>query len=174
MFWHFRCAALRKLRRSAGQATVEAALLLPIVFLGTLISAQPAIVLYDRLVMQAAASEGCRVLETLPEGQEDTAREYVQRRLAAIPDVDIFHKGEWAVELSGAGQADAQVTVRISHNLEALPLMAAGLSVTGLADDSGAIQQQVDVSESLRDTWVLESEFGSNYQDWIDRWQKGV
>ena len=41
----------------SGQATVEAAFLLPVLFVGLLLLMQPGILLYDRLVMQAAASE---------------------------------------------------------------------------------------------------------------------
>ena len=48
----------------SGQATVEAAFLLPVLFVGLLLLMQPGILLYDRLVMQAAASEGCRLLAT--------------------------------------------------------------------------------------------------------------
>ena len=38
----------------SGQATVEAAFLLPVLFVGLLLLMQPGILLYDRLVMQAA------------------------------------------------------------------------------------------------------------------------
>ena len=46
----------------SGQATVEAAFLLPVLFVGLLLLMQPGILLYDRLVKQAAAIfAGCDV-----------------------------------------------------------------------------------------------------------------
>ena len=44
-----------------GQATVEAAFLIPVLFTVLLLSVQPGMVLYDRMVMQAAASDACRL-----------------------------------------------------------------------------------------------------------------
>ena len=52
----------------SGQATVEAAFLLPVLFVGLLLLMQPGILLYDRLVMQAAASEGCGRIFLSPRG----------------------------------------------------------------------------------------------------------
>ena len=40
-----------------GQATVEAAFLIPVLFTVLLLSVQPGMVLYDRIVIQAAASD---------------------------------------------------------------------------------------------------------------------
>ena len=40
-----------------GQATVEAAFLIPVLFTVLLLSVQPGMVLYDRMVMRAAASD---------------------------------------------------------------------------------------------------------------------
>ena len=57
----------------SGQATVEAAFLLPVLFVGLLLLMQPGILLYDRLVMQAAASEGCRLLATKTAAAGDMA-----------------------------------------------------------------------------------------------------
>lgn len=57
----------------SGQATVEAAFLLPVLFVWLLLLMQPGILLYDRLVMQAAASEGCRLLATKTAAAGDMA-----------------------------------------------------------------------------------------------------
>ncbi len=48
----------------AGQATVEAAFLVPVLFIVLLLLLQPGILLYDRIVMQGAAAQGCRLLAT--------------------------------------------------------------------------------------------------------------
>ena len=45
-----------------GQATVEAAFLIPVLFTVLLLSVQPGMVLYDRMVMQAAVSDACRLV----------------------------------------------------------------------------------------------------------------
>ena len=45
-----------------GQATVEAAFLIPVLFTVLLLSVQPGMVLYDRKVMQAAVSDACRLV----------------------------------------------------------------------------------------------------------------
>ena len=50
--------------REAGQATVEAVFVIPVLFVAMLLLIQPGIVLYDRMVMANAAAEGCRVLAT--------------------------------------------------------------------------------------------------------------
>ncbi|MFR1637837.1 MAG: TadE family protein [Eggerthellaceae bacterium] len=65
----------------SGRATVEAAFLLPVLFVGLLLLMQPGILLYDRLVMQAAASEGCRLLATKTAAAGDMPR--VARRSSA-------------------------------------------------------------------------------------------
>ncbi|MGN1361061.1 MAG: TadE/TadG family type IV pilus assembly protein [Eggerthellaceae bacterium] len=54
----------RRLRDVRGQSTVEAAVMIPLLFGGMLMLLQPGILLYDRVVMEGAAAEGCRVLAT--------------------------------------------------------------------------------------------------------------
>ena len=74
-FWMSLCFRGNRLRRSRGrvpcrtgrdegQATVEAAVLIPALFTALLLLLQPGILLYDRMVMQGAAAEGCRLLAT--------------------------------------------------------------------------------------------------------------
>lgn len=154
-----------------GQATVEAALLMPMILLAILLLAQPAIVLYDRAVMEAAASEGCRILETLSSEDEDAARAAIERRLSAIPDVDIFHSSAWTIEISG-GEGSAQASVRIEHSLRPLPLIGAGMGFIGLADANGLFVQEVSRTTEVLDEWVIESRFGADIEAWIDRWEE--
>lgn len=170
MFWRFKKRGLGCAGES-GQATVEAAMLIPIVLVGMLIAVQPAIVLYDRIVMEAAAAEGCRVLETLPESDASEAREYVLRRLDAVPKVPAFHVGAWSVEVTGAGQQSQRASVRISHAYEPLPLMGAGMRVVGLARGDGLARQEVFREELVHDEWALHSEFGLQFGEWVQRWE---
>lgn len=118
MCWRFEASAC--FRGTRGQATIEAALLIPALLLGLVIAAQPGIVLFDRVVMEAAAAEGCRALETASAADEGEVVEYVQRRLGAVPAVSAFHEGLWDIEVQGAGQSGQCVSVRISPWVQAL------------------------------------------------------
>lgn len=73
--------------RMKGQATVEAALLIPALLISLLLLIQPGILLYTRMVMEGAAAEGCRVLATASSLEENTAtvEDFVKRRLASVP-----------------------------------------------------------------------------------------
>lgn len=158
-------------RARQGQATVEAAFLLPVVLLAMLMLAQPAIILYDRAVMEAAASEGCRVLETLAPGNEDAARAAVERRLSAIPDAPIFHEGAWTIELSG-GEGQQRASVRIEHGLRPLPLIGVGMGFLGLTGPGGLFVHDAFRETSVIDDWVVESRLGADVQAWIERWEE--
>lgn len=79
--------------RMKGQATVEAALLIPALLISLLLLIQPGILLYTRMVMEGAAAEGCRVLATASSLEENTAtvEDFVKRRLASVPQQENFH-----------------------------------------------------------------------------------
>lgn len=153
-----------------GQATVEAAFLIPVIFVGMLMAVEPGLLLYDRIVMQAAASEGCRLLETLEPGSEEQARAYVLRRLDAIPDVDVFHTGAWNVEVEGSAESDT-ATVRIAHSVRPLPLLGQAMTVFGMLSYEGLLLQEVERSERVRDAWIVASPFGLDERSWIQRWE---
>ena len=53
---------MRRANDERGQGTVEAALVIPVLFVLLLLLLQPGIVLYDRMVMRGAAAEACRPL----------------------------------------------------------------------------------------------------------------
>lgn len=173
MWLHFEPLALKPRWRfggTRGQASVEAALLIPIVLAGMLIAAQPAISLYDRMVMEAAAAEGCRVLETLPEADSEEAQAYVRRRLEAIPSVAAFHEGAWSIEVAGAGQQSAHASVRISHVYRPLPLIGSAMGLVGLADGDGRVRQEVFRQVNVHDDWALHSSLGLQFDAWVGRW----
>ena len=161
------------MRESAGQATLEAALLLPVMLLGMLMALQPAIILFDRAVMEAAAAEGCRLLETLAAGSEENARAFVERRLAGVPDAEAFHVGEWTVYLEG-NEGSERVLVRIRHALKPVPLVGVGMRLVGFADGGGLYWQEVEVAKEAKDTWLMESKHGPQPADWIERWSGGL
>ena len=163
-----RCA-----RSESGQATVEAAFLLPVLLAGMILALQPGILLYNRAVMEAAAADACRLLETLSPGSELMAQAYVMRRLDAVPSADAFHVGLWDVEVSG-DEASEAVSVRIRHTLKPLPLAGVVLRVVGFSGADGLCWQEVSSQRSARDTWIFNSQFGPSPEEWILYWEGGA
>lgn len=155
----------------SGQATVEAALLVPLVLACLLLLVQPAIVLYDRAVMEAAASQGCRLLETRATQSEEDAEAFVRRRLAAIPDTEIFHAGTWDIEVEGA-EGSAEVRVRIEHVLDPLPLAGVAMATMGMTDGCGLYRQEAECRSKVRDEWLMESKNGADPEAWMQRWEE--
>lgn len=151
-----------------GQATVEAAFLLPVLLavLGALL--QPSILLYDRCAMQAAAAETCRVVATGTAG--DTAvRAFALRRLGAIPDIAAFHedgRDSWEVSWEGTGSGEA--TVRIVNRARPLPLFGVLAGLRGRVDADGAIVQEVEARSSPVPQWARGS---GSPDEWIGAWQ---
>ncbi|MEG0759497.1 MAG: pilus assembly protein, partial [Raoultibacter sp.] len=130
----------RMLLGCEGQATLEAAYLIPVIFLMLLLLIQPCILLYDLMVMEAAASEGCRLLATRTEtlgSSQDACEAYVKRKLGSIPPQDQFHIHSsgctWEIELSGDETSD-YVEVTIKNKAKLLPLFDAGGILLGIAD----------------------------------------
>ena len=160
-----------------GQATVEGAFVIPIVFLLLLLLIQPGIILYDRIVMNAAAAEGCRMLATRSSASGADAAAYeeaIRRHLGAIPQQENFHRHEggcsWRIELDG-DERSPQVHVRITGSLRLLPLMDAGGTLLGVGDGQGNLQLVVEASAPTHDAWVAGSEFGLNPSQWVRKWE---
>ena len=94
---------MTRARDDAGQMSVEAALLLPVVLTLLALLVQPVCVLYTRTLMASTAGELARLAAT-SRGSEDDLRSFALRRLAAVPDLAIFHEGGtrgWEVEVAG-------------------------------------------------------------------------
>lgn len=163
-------------RDEGGQATVEAAFALPVLFLLALLLMQPGIILYDRMVMEAAAAEGCRLLATRSEAMGDADRlceEYVLRRLGSVPSVDCFHVHgggcTWRVEMSGDEKSD-RVSVRVSTEVRPLPLMDGGAALLGLANERGNLVVTVERSLPVQPGWAEQAEAGRDPARWIGAW----
>lgn len=156
-----------------GQATLEAAYLIPIIFLTLLLLIQPCILLYDVMVMEAAASEGCRLLATKTDilGDSRSACEsFVKRRLGAVPPQDQFHMHSggctWEVELSGDETAEF-VEVTIRNKAKPLPLFDAGGTLLGIVDASGAFPLEVTVRMRTQPTWAAQGAAGLDPEGWV-------
>ena len=150
------CWLFERLREArSGQATVEAAAAIPIAFLLLLLLVQPAIVLYDRTVMENAALETCRLLCTSDAGTS-VAKDFVRRRLSAVPETELFHKHaggcSWEITLSG-GPASAEARVKIATRLKPLPLLAQLSQVAGMCDGEGYWRLEVEETLPVRAPW---------------------
>ncbi len=160
----------------SGQASVEGAFLIPILLVSLLLLLQPGIVLYDRMVMHAAASEGCRLLATKPAGESmKTYEAAVKRALGAVPEQDCFHvhRGacSWKIELSG-GEGSSQVSVVIKNRLRFLPLFDWGGRALGILDSDGCMELEVKSQACGWPTWVSESAQGKSPRRWIGEWRQ--
>ena len=118
-----------------GQTLVEAAFLLPIAFFMFGLLLQPAILLYCRCVIDGAAAETCRLAATATCGEE-SVRAFAMRRLAALPEIDIFHASddEWEVTLGQTG-GNGAASVDISGHVRLLPIV--GISASTLTEPAG-------------------------------------
>lgn len=149
----------------SGQSTVEAAVLLPVllVVLGILI--QPAILLYTQSVMNAAVSESCRLAATNT-NDDASMRAYIERRLSAIPALEIFHSGEWEIEWNSEGAGEAEV--RVKNHVQPLPLLGVIAGLSSVVDANGMIEQQAHAQCSPVPSWVLQQGYAPS--DWINSW----
>ena len=167
--------AQNALRGSAGQTTVEAAFLIPVLFLLLLLLCQPMILLYNHMVMNSAASEACRLLATrtnMGVFSDDKYEGYIKRRLASIPPIDIFHAHvgakPWEISMEG-DENSPMVTVRIINRLKPLPLLGWGAELIGMCDADGYIVQTVEVSMPTQPEWVWSNSSGGPAQ-WTTQW----
>lgn len=153
-----------------GQATVEAAMLLPTLMVCLALLVQPACLLYTRAVMQAAAIEGCRLAATPPVTgniADQAYRAYILRRLAAVPDAALFHEGGeegWDIRVEPACDG-AESHVVIQTKARPLPFVGALASLMGVTDGGGSVILKVEASTWARPTWVE-----GNYDDWSSIW----
>ncbi|ACV23026.1 Flp pilus assembly protein TadG [Slackia heliotrinireducens] len=167
-----RCCSERAEKASNGQATVEAAFLIPVLLLVMLMAIQPGIILYDRIVMQSAAADGCRMLATLRPEDASSARFVVERHLKAVPDAPLFHQGDWAVDLQGNSQSDLCAVV-IQNSVQPVPLIGAAMGAAGALDAGGMYCFEVEVKLE-KDSWLAESGSGMDPRSWVDRWEDKV
>lgn len=159
------------LRTDFGQATVEASFMIPILFVSMLVLLQPGIILYDRMVMNHAAAEACRMLATSTgsvDSSEKRCEELIRRRLGAIPQQELFHVHDggcsYRISLSG-NDSSSTVQVRISNRLKPLPLNI--LSPALKLDSEGCFEVSVVQEAGTRPAWLAGSSSGSAPESWV-------
>ena len=154
-------------RQCAGQATVEAAVLIPSVMLLLGILVQPVCLLYTRAVMHGTAAETARAVLTA-RGAEDLTEceQYARRRLAAVPEVSVLHVGgtdDWQI---GVAQGDDGRVASVTITGHARPLPLFSLVSAPLAERDGTgLVLHVEVKQVLRPSWL-----GGSYGDWLEMW----
>ena len=159
-----------------GQATVEAAVVIPILFVALLLLLQPGILLYDRMVMQAAAAEGCRLLATktgVLGDMDDSCEAFVRHRLGSVPPHDCFHIHRdgcsWKIIMEG-DEASQIVRVTIENDVRPLPLLDIAAVLLGMTDAEGNLHVEVSVSQSTQPSWVDGVEAGRDPSSWVGAW----
>lgn len=106
-------------------------------------------------------------MTTSDSSEEDACRAYAERRLAAIPNVSIFHEGgplSWDIELGFAGQSGAS-SVSIEGSVKPLPVLGAFVQAFGSSDAQGNVKLKVEVSYDAKPDWV-----SGDYESWISSW----
>lgn len=156
-------------RSDSAQATVEAAVLLPSFLVVLLLALQPVCLLYTTSVMEAAASQTARILITGERVDDESVRAFALRRLAAVPDVSIFHAGgplSWQIEFERASGADGLVGVEIRGAVRPLPVLGAFAGAFGETNGIGDVELCVEVAYDGRPSWLE-----GGYGDWVSAWE---
>ena len=143
-------------------------MLLPAFLTLLLLALQPICLLYTRAVMESAAGETARVAALWEGGEEGAGacEAFAQRRLAAVPNLALFHVGgplAWDIDVAADARA---VTVRIAGSAQPLPVLGAFAAPFGSLDAQGNVRLQVEVAYDYRPGWIE-----GGYDDWIAIWE---
>ena len=142
-------------------------MLLPAFLTVLLLCLQPVCMLYTRSVMESAAAETARLMTTTELDGDDDIEEFARRRLAAVPDIAIFHAGgklSWDIELERASSGGSS-TVSIAGDVNPLPVLGVFVPAMAGTTSNGAVRLEVSVSYRSRPQWLEGS-----YDSWISSW----
>lgn len=151
----------------SGQSTVEAAFLLPALFMLLGIFIQPTLLLYNQCIMNAAAAEGCRLVATNTNSDAST-RAFIERRLSGIPSLAAFHVGAtWEIDWANDDGTGAYVSI-VNH-AQPLPLFGITAGLAGKLGTDGHIEQRAEARSSSIPSWTLEQGYAPSA--WIGPWK---
>ena len=142
-------------------------MLLPAFLTLLLLALQPVCLLYTRAVMESAAAETARLMTTTAIEGDDDLEEFARRRLAAVPDLAIFHAGgrlAWKIELTRAGDGGTS-GVSITGDVKPLPVLGAFVRAAARPGADDTVELGVDVSYPSRPEWLE-----GDYEAWISAW----
>ena len=121
-----------------------------------LLALQPVCVLYTQGVMENAASETARLLATSTADREQLVA-FAEKRLSAVPDLEIFHTGGprgWDVQTSGGAAGGVYVSIR--GKVRPLPVLGAFVRF-GRKGQDGLIELEVSSSYASSPEWKREA-----------------
>lgn len=147
------------------QATVEAAILIPVILTVLLLVLQPTCLLYTRAVMESAAAQTCRLMVTSSMTDSDACKAFALRRLAAVPDLSLFHAGgplAWDISLIQAERSGGTVRVEISGAATPLPVFGAFAAAAGPHNGVGDVIITVVAEYRGWPAWLEGS-----YETWV-------
>lgn len=142
--------------------------MLPSFLFVLLLALQPVCMLYTHAVMEGAAAETARLMVTGSDGGAEAYRAFALRRLAAVPNLALFHEGgplAWDIELSAASTGAGKVRVEIEGAVKPLPVLGAFAGLWGERNGQGDVLVRVEVSYEGRPSWLEGS-----YETWIASW----
>lgn len=133
------------LRSDSGQSIPEVPVVVVTLMAFVLMIMQPAVLLYDRMVLNNAAAETARVLVTgVAAGDagrhEGAVKGFAIRRLAAIPDAEFFKVGEPEITFPESSPGGQWVSVRITVKAKPMPVIGTVGRLAGLTGDDGNYQ----------------------------------
>lgn len=150
-------------KQKSGQASVEAALILPVILMIIALIVEPVCLLYTKTVMDGACAEGLRVATTTSD--IELIESYIRRRLKAIPEVPLFHKGgekDWNISIE---KKDKNASIEITGHAAAMPPIGWCLFLVGQVDGQGIVLKSI-LSVNTYPDWIEGS-----YADWIAFWK---
>ena len=164
MFRNTQCT-LPIMNDKKGQASVEAAFLLPVLLVVFGLLLQPVILLYNAAVMNAAAAEACRTAGTIE--KQSSLDAFLKRRLGAIPQLSIFHDGNWSFEYKLNSEDLNCITIK--HDVTTLPLLGISAGLLSKRKNSHQVEQTVHVQTQIQPPWLSKSE--KSVEEWVDSWK---
>lgn len=162
------------IRKDKGQATVEAAIMIPIIFLILLLLIEPSILLYDFCIMNSSASETCRILSTCNElDKVNVCETYAKKRLSAIPQQDNFHlhSSGCSYEITLIGNENSEeCEVKIKNEIVPLPLIGFLSDIVGILNNNKNFELIASANYKSRPSWVKNNLKDLTTENWVGKW----
>ncbi len=147
-------------RSEMGQASIEAAFILPVVLLIIGLTIQPMLYLYTKAMMQEACLEGVRYATT--QDKDELLVRYVRRRLESIPPMEIFHsggQGEWDIEVV---RSERSIYIAVGSIMKPIPVLG-NPSLLVLPSKEGGLYVEANATCDLSPSWRE-----GDYEEWVE------
>lgn len=152
----------KTLSSEIAQASVEAAFILPVALLLCGMVIQVGIYGFTRSVMMRTCAETVRVAAFDFDGNTQDCCEFAKRRLAAIPNLALFHTppaDDWDIQIHVTNRS---AKVSITGHFQPIPVIGMLVEAFGEKDDKGCVIK-AEVEGNTQPSWVEGS---------YDGWQK--